>query len=234
MKVSDLITYIVWYATQRGMKLTTTRVVKFVYLADLFYARANRGAIFTGCPWRFIYYGPYCPEVMTELESAAKANQILEDRRESKFGDKDYFLYTCEDNEAENIENEIPTSVLSPLRQSIKLFGDDTQALLDHVYFETEPMEGVRKGDLLDFAKATQRTARKLPAIPRLPKQKIEEARKHTERIIEQMEKDRTDFERDNILYPEPLDEIHAKALEIMDGEGVSEGTTGTAEITPE
>src|SRR5208337_2926868 len=143
MKVSDLIRYIVWYATQRGMKLTTTRVVKFVYLADVFYARANGGAIFTGCPWRFIYYSPYCSEVMTELQSAVEANQIFEDRRESKFGEKDYFLYTSSDNEAENIENEIPTSILSPLRQSIKLFGEDTQALLDCVYFETEPMEDV-------------------------------------------------------------------------------------------
>jgi len=216
------------------MKLTTTRVVKFVYLADLFYARANGGAIFTGCPWRFIYYGPYCPEVMTELESAVKANQIFEDRRESKFGDKDYFLYTCRDNEAENIENEIPTSVLSPLRQSLKLFGDDTQALLDHVYFETEPMEGVRKGDLLDFTKARPRSVEKLPIIPKLPSEKIEEAKRHIRDLIEQMEKDRATFENNIVSYLEPMDEIHAKALEIMDGEGVPDGMTGTAEIIPE
>jgi hypothetical protein len=234
MKAFDLIRYIVWYATQRGMKLTTTRVVKFVYLADLFYARSTGGKTLTDFPWKFIHYGPYCPDVMAELEFAAKGNLIFEDRRESKFGDKDYFLYTCQDTEAENIESEIPTSVLSPLRESIKLFGEDTQALLDHVYFETEPMSGVRKGDLLDFSKVVQTRIQKLPTIPKLPKEKIKEAKRRVQRLVEQMENDWADLRKDSISYPEPMDEVHIRALEIMDGEGVAEGTKGSAEIIPE
>jgi len=216
------------------MKLTTVRVVKFVYLADLYFARSADGKTLTGCPWRFVHFGPYCSEVMAELKQASQIGMVEEDRRQSKFNDEDYFLYTCHDQEAEQVEAQIPTSVLYPLRESIRLFGDDTQALLDHVYFETEPMEGVRKGDLLDFSKARQKTVWKPAIIPKLPKQKIEEARKHIERLIEKMEKDRASIENDNTLYPEPLDETHVKALEIMDGEGISEGLTGTAEIIPE
>lgn len=231
MKVSDLITYIVWYATQRGMKLTTTRVVKFVYLADLFYARANGGAMFTGCPWRFIHYGPYCSEVMTELQSAVKTNQIFEDRRESKFGDKDYFLYTSSDNEAENIENEIPTSILSPLRLSIKLFGDDTQALLDCVYFETEPMEDVRKGDLLDFNKARPLEKSKLVVFAKPSKKQIEEGKRCIERLAQKMKKGQKNLEDDNRASSEFYDEVYFRALESIEEEDLRSGLTGTARI---
>jgi hypothetical protein len=41
MKTADLIYYIVWYATQRGMKWNTVRLVKFLYLADLFYTHGG-------------------------------------------------------------------------------------------------------------------------------------------------------------------------------------------------
>lgn len=231
MKVSDLIWYIVWYATQHGMKLTTTRVVKFVYLTDVFYARGNGGAIFTGCPWRFVHYGPYCPEVMTELRSAVEANQISEDRRESKFGDKDYFLYTSSDAEAESIENEIPTSVLTPLRQSIKLFGDDTQALLDCVYFETEPMEDVRKGDLLDFNKARPLEKSKPVVFAKPSKEQIEEGKKCIARLAQKMKKGQKNLKNDNRASSEFYDEIYFRALESMEEEDLRSGLTGTARV---
>ena len=43
MQSTDLIKYIAWYATQQGIKLTTNRLVKFLYLADLYYARIKDG-----------------------------------------------------------------------------------------------------------------------------------------------------------------------------------------------
>lgn len=39
----DLVRLIVWYASSRGEKLTTLRLVKFLYLADLYHARGGKG-----------------------------------------------------------------------------------------------------------------------------------------------------------------------------------------------
>ena len=68
MEIRDLIRYIVWYATENEMALTTIRLVKFLYLADLYYARVHRGKTLTGFPWAFVYYGPYCKQSMDAIE----------------------------------------------------------------------------------------------------------------------------------------------------------------------
>ena len=50
--VLDLIQYIIWYASERGMKLSPIRLVKFLYLADLYWARENNGETLNEWPWR--------------------------------------------------------------------------------------------------------------------------------------------------------------------------------------
>jgi hypothetical protein len=45
--ILELIQYIVCYATEKGVKLSPIRLVKFLYLADLYWARENNGKILT-------------------------------------------------------------------------------------------------------------------------------------------------------------------------------------------
>src|SRR5713226_8271755 len=45
-------------------------------------------------------------------------------------------------------------TVLSPLKGAIRSWADDTAALLDHVYFETEPMLHTSPGEHLNFSLA--------------------------------------------------------------------------------
>jgi hypothetical protein len=49
-QISNLIQFIVCYATQRDIQLTTVRLVKFIYLAELYYARATQGRTLTEFP----------------------------------------------------------------------------------------------------------------------------------------------------------------------------------------
>ena len=89
MKINseDLIRLIVWYASSRGEKLTTLRLVKFLYLADLYHARVSwfdsahhdpehvegsKGTTLTGWPWAFVHFGPYCQEAMSAIDRAGK------------------------------------------------------------------------------------------------------------------------------------------------------------------
>jgi hypothetical protein len=150
--VLKLIQYIVWYATDRGVKLTFLRLVKFLYLVDLTWARENKGEPLTGWPWKFVYYGPFCIESLDAIEKAYYSGFIKKDTYPSKFVDEDYNLYWC--SEKPDISESMPSFLKSPLDDAISKWGDDTYGLLDYVYFDTEPMLDAKKGDLLDFSKA--------------------------------------------------------------------------------
>lgn len=51
---AKLIQFVVYQATEFGASLSSIRVVKFLYLADLFHARENKGETLTGWPWAFV------------------------------------------------------------------------------------------------------------------------------------------------------------------------------------
>jgi len=90
-----LIQFIVCQATEFGAPLSPIRVVKFLYLTDLYHARENKGETLTGWPWKFVYFGPYCSESITALNEAVNDGLIDAKSFESKYDEKDRFLYSC-------------------------------------------------------------------------------------------------------------------------------------------
>lgn len=93
--VINLLTYIICYATEHRTALTTLRLVKFIYLADLYHARHNNGQTFTNFPWAFVHYGPYCSEAMNSIEEAVSVGAIAKNVYQSQYGNdtKDYALF---------------------------------------------------------------------------------------------------------------------------------------------
>jgi hypothetical protein len=232
----DLIRYIVWYATQRDMRLTTIRLVKFLYLADLYYARVNNGRTLTAFPWAFIYYGPYCSAAMQAIESAVDLGFISKQTYDSKYPDaNDYSIFTSWDSEAEQIESNLPPSVRSSLQTAINKFGDDTAALLDYVYFSTEPMIGnVKKGDKLDFSSATPMHPSP-PVKPKpLDKEKLAIARRCLDNIHRSFQEDQKRLNDEIVGTRDLLDDAFYQALDFLDGEDVEPGLRGTARIIVE
>lgn len=150
----QLIHYITWYATERGEALTSVRLVKFLYLADLYFARRNHGKTLTGWPWKFYHYGPYCYESLQAIEEAVRTGLIDQKPYQSAFNEDDYYLYRSGAEPEEKIVTGIPLAILGPLQVAIKRYAGDTYALLDHVYFETEPMMEAQENEFLDFSKA--------------------------------------------------------------------------------
>jgi hypothetical protein len=125
-----------------------------LYLADLYHARLKAGKTLTGFPWRFIHYGPYCREAIAAIEKAAAEGMICKDTFDSFFGDeKEFHLFWCREEDAEELGDRIHVGVIGQLQNAIKKYGEDTPHLLDYVYFNTEPMQEVRKGSMLDFSK---------------------------------------------------------------------------------
>lgn len=231
--VKDLLRFIVGYATQNDIRLTTLRLVKFLYLADLYYARKHEGRTLTGFPWAFVYYGPYCREVSEAIQESVNQGLIEMMTYESRYGEgKEYNLFSLFDEDAvEESEERLRVEVTSQLKAAIKKYGDDTPFLLDHVYFETEPMKEARQGDLLDFSKAKPIIPIRPISLKPIPKEKLELARSYVKALGERFERNRLRLENERIETENLKDELYYQALEAMEEEDLPVGLKGTIKI---
>lgn len=232
MKTYDIIIYIVWYATENDIRLTTNRLIKFIYLTDLYYARLNDGKTLTGFPWRFINYGPYCTEAMQCIDQVVNEGFICKATYDSYFGEeKEYNLFTCKDESAEKIEESIPLGVLGHIQKAIRKLGDDTPQLLDYVYYDTEPMADAKKGDLLDFSKAEKPEPIKRVKLKKLSSEAIKLARQKIKQISDEMKVNRKRLIQDERETEKYKDDAYYQFIEMLDGEELTVGLKGTAKI---
>lgn len=224
----DLVRLIVWYASRRGEKLTTLRLVKFLYLADLYHARASGGKTLTGWPWAFVHFGPYCQEAMSAIDRAGKSDSFQVNEQPSKYDDeKDYRLFWMADvDEEPEVISRLDLSVWSKLQWAIQRWADDSSGLLDYVYFETEPMIDAKPGEILDFGKARMPDPPKKIQMKKLSKKKVEAAKKAINELKERYKKAIT-------LRPAqgPIDPLYLKAVRQLEGEDLEVGLQGTAEL---
>lgn len=186
--VLDLIDYIVWYATTRGDVLTPIRLVKFLYLSDLYYARKTGGAIITGWPWAFVHYGPYCSESLKAIDEAIQKGILEAKPFQSRYDGEQHFIYRSPRRERPRASTTWPLDVCAALEEAIRKWAGDTGRLLDYVYFETEPMLSARPRERLDFSTAAWPTKEDPLPMRRLPKEKILEGRRLLQKLREHSE----------------------------------------------
>ncbi len=231
-KILKLIQFIACYASEQESHLTTTRIIKFIYLADLYFARWNNGKTFTKLPWAFVYYGPYCSEAYRYVEDAVHKGLISRQTYSSSYPDsKDFHLFSCTSADSEIIEKKLPIEVVSGLKAAIKKYGDDTAQLLDHVYFETEPMESARKGQILDFSTARLPQFGKSIKINKLSKESIDTIKKHLKLLGDNFKKGRENLLKDDRDTDKWRDNLFYQTLAALDEEALPEGLEGTARI---
>ncbi len=227
-KLTEYIQLITWYASQRDELLTLIRLVKFLYLLDLYYARENQGKILTGCPWRFVYYGPYCSEAIEAIKHAEKKGLIEAIPFKSKYDYEEHYLFSCPSDEEPPIARTLPIYVISALQNAIKKWADDTPGLLDHVYFETEPMYDVVKGDILDFTKAKMPEKVKHTRMKKLSKERLKEAK---EIVANLSQKYATGFAEYSVSRRKAIiDQDYEKAIQYLNESDLDTGLTGIVE----
>jgi hypothetical protein len=179
--IEKITAWICWYASSQETALTAVQLVKYLYLADLYHARRSGGATITGWPWAFVHFGPYCSEAIQTLEHVAAIGLVDAKRYESRYSEKEFAVYRRSGPEPEAIDSVLSFAVRGDLKKAIKRWADDTPGLLDYVYFDTEPMTGVKPHDRLDFSKAhlaVREASAKVepPKIPERKRRKAEEA----------------------------------------------------------
>jgi hypothetical protein len=228
IRCEDLVHAIVWYAANRGERLTTLRLVKFLYLADLYNARVTQGKTLTEWPWAFVYFGPWCKQANEVIEAADKGGIIRSERHLSKYDDeKDYRLFSIDEiGEEPKVTDALPTYVWSRLQWAIRKWADDSYGLLDYVYFETEPMIEAKPGSVLDFSKSRMPEVPKKVDMKRLPQAKVEEAKKALARLGEKYKNGL------NSRPPQgPTDAVFQEFVSKLDEEDLETGLEGTADL---
>jgi hypothetical protein len=212
-----LATYIINQIQERGGRPIKTQLMKLFYLLDLeFYRRHN--CTVTQLSWTYYHHGPYAVEVDRILGNLP---DIDESDFVSRAGRKGY-AYTSQFDVDESERQLISTfgyPVKHVLDHVLDRWGlEDLWPLLDYVYFETEPMQGARRGDILDFSKVS-REEMAVPTVSRieLPRGKLTELR---QRLAEARPK------REGIRNPTPApyDNVYFDALRIMDEDEVRAG----------
>jgi len=205
--IPELVQYITWLASEREQMLSPIRLVKFLYLADLYHARRNEGKTITGWQWKFVHYGPFCNEALQAIEAAVQSGMISALAYESTFDDEQHFLYKTEAEKEPEIALRLPLYVTAPLQGAVRKWGGDTYGLLDHVYFETEPMKNVKPGDVLDFSKAKEPEPFRELHMRKLSKAKISQGKALIARMRESQRE---------CIIAEPAaiyDDVYARAI---------------------
>ena len=154
--LKPLVSYIIDRVGEQDGSVGRTVLMKLVYLADVEHYR-QYGSQATELRWRFHHYGPYAHE----LERTA-GNLGLE-IDEQKFGGTagpraaEGYHYRRTGDWRE-IEREFNSHYAASVKRCVdKVVGqwglDSLPTILDYVYFETEPMQDVKRGEYLDFSK---------------------------------------------------------------------------------
>lgn len=216
-------------AGQRGGRLTKIRLVKFLYLLDLYWAQAEKRTR-TNWPWVFVHYGPYCRESTDAIDLAVKNGYLSAQAFESNFSDEDYRLYgpghKVSDADVDGAMDAMPIHVSSRLRSAVKRWYDDTYGLLDYVYFRTGPMKQARPGERLSFANEQMPDMESLRPVQMLPLSK-----KKKLALREAIQK----IGSENIASsqsPELFDEEYFNFISMLAGPETETGLTGTAELS--
>ena len=154
--LKPLIGYIVDQVNEQGGSVGRTALTKLVYLVDVEHCR-QYGKQATGLKWWFHHYGPYAAELQPQIQSLGL--DADEDVFSGKIGNRPVSGYRYRKvGDWKEIHRAFNSQYDASVKRSVDRVVDQwaldsLPTILDYVYFETEPMQDVKRGDYLDFSK---------------------------------------------------------------------------------
>lgn len=135
-----------------NQQLGPIHLVKYAYLADMYYARRNQGETYTGVEWIFYNFGPWSQTVHSRIDSSLAALMANKQSYESDYGNEDWYRWNLSDEGLlADKKDAIPASITLRLDRDIHKYLKDTPTLLDYVY-KTPPMIHAAPNQHLDFS----------------------------------------------------------------------------------
>jgi hypothetical protein len=158
-QVETLIAAIATWIKENSTFLTKTKLLKLLYLFDLAYFQTH-GEIFTGFSWKFFHLGPWASEYDPTLQGMMAAGLLAQQVSNSET----IFYRPTNRVELAQALPSLKDEVL--LKTILKQWGDkSTGEILDHVYFQTAPMEAAVRNQPLDFSSVPQSSGSKYERV---------------------------------------------------------------------
>ena len=172
----ELVRYITWEATRLAGALTKIRLIKFLYLADV-YLFGLVGQRATPYRWRFYHYGPWALDAQQDIEDLAQSGVIEATTKSRDHEVGEMTLYSTAGT-SPDIERTFGLRFETRLSDAIRIWARrPLNEFLDYVYFDTPPMRNARRGDYLRFEPEIFAEERE-PATRPLPRHSSREAQK--------------------------------------------------------
>ncbi|MEX1276915.1 MAG: type II toxin-antitoxin system antitoxin SocA domain-containing protein [Bacteroidota bacterium] len=139
--------HILTEASERDFSIGKTQLVKFLYLTEVEYFRITRQRL-TDLRWLFYHYGPYA----LELEDILAHPEFHKEQFTTQ-SERDFIRFRVAER-VRGYKSSLDAKVTLIIKRIVGQWKDKPlPELLDYVYFETEPMQEVKKrGDVLDFS----------------------------------------------------------------------------------
>lgn len=229
-KTQEVILAILSEAEEQGLRaLTTTALVKFVYLVDYANAKETNGQTLTNSAWRFLHFGPFDAALPNELEVLVDRGYLSE--RTSDRADKDYYVFSLTEGVARRSLASIGLAnrAITRVQQYLRKYSGDLNKLLNFVYYETEPMEEAPPNGALDFTLCRSDTFQETKPIPlnQLLKSSIEAYR------VRLTELQAARLERPRVKWEGVYDEVYEQAMRWLDDEDRENGVGNSGILVP-
>lgn len=139
MQIVDLLYFIARdFRDKEGFAPSKTKLLKLAYLAEIYFKRYSDSRL-TNSPWVFWKFGPYLMDYPAILSS--------------------HPFVRVEDDDFRPVEVDLDYGPTAPgmaeesaISKALDFADEDINALLDFVYFDTEPMINANdRGEVLDF-----------------------------------------------------------------------------------
>jgi hypothetical protein len=154
LRIQNLVQYILAEAAQdedwMNRELGPIHIIKYVYLADMYYAMENEGKIYTDIDWKFYHFGPWSLEFYKSIPESIRNIGGNAREFESQY-QKDGVRWSLKNAQYDEIIKNIPNQILFRLKKDIKKYGSATIDLLNYVY-STEPMRSTAPDEYIDFS----------------------------------------------------------------------------------
>lgn len=144
---NELILALVAEAATEKLSLSKTKLLKLIYLIDVESYRAL-GRSATAWRWMFHQFGPWTADYDASLESLGAVGMLATTQHGD---DRETHVIRGRGDHGGLAALSDPETRLVARRVIERWLSRDVSEILDHVYFETEPMQDARWGTELNF-----------------------------------------------------------------------------------
>ncbi|KAB1440342.1 SocA family protein [Pseudodesulfovibrio senegalensis] len=219
-------------------ELGDIHLIKYLYLADLEYAKHNNGETYTGIPWKFHHFGPWAVPLWERIEPALLA---MGAEKKEISAEHDFVRWRDAGQGRSALLDKQGVIAKIVIEQAVKEYGSNTEELLHHIYL-TKPMLSAAPGEMLDFSLVVEPDLPKISPPEKktlsqgqLKRQKERQARMQS-RFKERFKAVRASKQKQRVKVEPRYDEVFSEGVAFLDslnGQQIDNQTL-TCSISPE